>query len=49
VDKIAEAKRLDSTSAMAFTILWYTCFTMTGAIYSHHLLLKRKHNKTVIS
>lgn len=42
VDKIYEAKQSHSYSLMAITILFYTAFTMSGAMYSHHLLLKRK-------
>lgn len=32
---------------MIFTILFYTAFTMSGSIYTHHLLLKRKRNKGI--
>jgi hypothetical protein len=47
VDKITEAKKQGGWHLMAITILFYTAFTMSGAIYSHHLLLKRKKAKAV--
>lgn len=46
VDKIREGLLRHNYTLLALTALFYTVFTMTGSLYSHYLLIKRKNAKS---